>query len=85
VDDRESLVGMDYWIEELSERRLKDAMSVMLVANKCDIDDRQFSTEEGDQFASKHGIEYREVSAKTGEGVPELFEALIGSYVHRGV
>lgn len=48
VDDHDSLKGVEYWLEELSERRLKDAMSVIVVANKCDLGEaRLFTYEEG--------------------------------------
>jgi small GTP-binding protein len=45
---------------------------VLLVGTKCDLaDDREISTEEGQNFAADHGFGYVEVSAKTGEGVQE--------------
>lgn len=83
VDEYDTLKGLEYWIEELSERRLRDSMSIIVVANKCDLDDRQFSTEQGEEWASKHHVVYKEVSAKTGEGIKELFDTLIASYVQR--
>lgn len=44
----------------------------ILVGNKCDLN-REVSKEEAENIASKYGLNYFEVSAKTGFGVDELF------------
>ena len=44
----------------------------ILVGNKCDLN-REVSKEEAEKIASKYGINYFEVSAKTGFGVDDLF------------
>lgn len=36
----------------------------MLIANKCDVPDRQVTEDEGRQMAQSMGIEFFEVSAK---------------------
>jgi 50S ribosomal subunit-associated GTPase HflX len=59
----------------------------VLVANKIDVEDecnddscleepRKISKERGRALASKHGMDYYEVSAKSNEGVTEMFQDL---------
>jgi Ras-related protein Rab-5C len=52
----------------------------MLVGNKLDMEDsRKTSREMGERFAEEEGLLFTEASAKTGDGVEELFME-IGSY-----
>ena len=62
---------------QVSEHARRDVIK-MLVANKkdCPDDEKVVLQREGEALASKHDIEWREVSAKTGEGVSELFNEL---------
>jgi len=49
-----------------------------LVANKCDLNNqRQVNKFEGFNTANTLGISFKEVSAKTGEEVEELFESIV--------
>lgn len=49
-------------------------MIILLVANKCDLKlERQVSTEEGQAFAQRNNLLYFETSAKTGQGVEQVF------------
>merc|ERR1712061_809202 len=48
-------------------------MVVMLIGNKCDLERREVSYEEGAQFARDHGLIFRETSAKTAQNVEEAF------------
>jgi len=60
--------------------RVKDADSVpfVLVGNKCDLeDDREVTTEEGQQLADRLGVKFIETSAKTRHNVVEAFEMLV--------
>lgn len=50
-------------------------MTITLVANKVDLDDRRvITTEEAQEFAKSNGLLYVESSAKTGQGVDDAFE-----------
>ena len=73
-------------VETLIERihRVKDDESVpiVLVGNKCDLEDeRQVSTEEAQCVADKFGIPFLEVSAKTNHNVDKMFETIVSEIV----
>lgn len=49
-------------------------MLVVLVGNKADLEDqRQVQTEEGEAFAKRNELIFFETSAKTSQGVEEVF------------
>ena len=51
-------------------------MTIMIVGNKSDLDERrQVSTEEGERFAKENGLIFMETSAKTAHNVEESFVA----------
>eukprot|EP01094_Clydonella_sp_ATCC50884_P001204 TRINITY_DN1089_c3_g1_i1.p2 TRINITY_DN1089_c3_g1~~TRINITY_DN1089_c3_g1_i1.p2 ORF type:complete len:190 (-),score=79.11 TRINITY_DN1089_c3_g1_i1:178-747(-) len=60
--------------------RVKDAdkLPMMLVGNKCDLEDqRQVNPEEGQELAKKFGCQFKEASAKTRVNVEEAFYDLV--------
>ena len=62
VSDRKSFERIEYWLNEIKEN------------NKIDlINKRVISRDEAEKYAEKNNISYFEVSAKTGEGVAEMF------------
>jgi Ras-related protein Rab-5C len=67
------------WIREL-QRQADPSIVIALCGNKLDLDARrQVSQEEAKKYAQEEGLMWMETSAKTGEGVAEVFTA-IGSY-----
>jgi 50S ribosomal subunit-associated GTPase HflX len=44
---------------------------VLLIGNKTDRVDRKVRFEEANAVADEYGLEYRETSAKTGEGIED--------------
>ncbi|POY73054.1 putative Small monomeric GTPase [Rhodotorula taiwanensis] len=64
------------WIAEL-QRQADPGITVMLVGNKLDLaDQRQVSTEEAQKFADEEGLLFMEVSAKTAQGVKDVFDQI---------
>ena len=64
--------NLSSWLEELRETVDKN-MPIMLVGNKSDLAyDRTVRTEEGEQFANKHGLLFMECSAKTAHNVDKV-------------
>ena len=54
----------------------------MLIGSKLDLDaGRKIQYNEGKEFADKNGMQFYEVSAKTGENVEQAFDSLIKSIV----
>ncbi|OHT10740.1 small GTP-binding protein [Tritrichomonas foetus] len=71
----ESFKALDIWIQELEEKGPTN-MTLVLAGTKLDkVDDRRVSKEEAESYAAKNGLAfYMECSAKSGEGVVELFK-----------
>ena len=72
-----SLTKAQSWIKEL-QRQASPGIIIALAGNKTDLaeDDengRQVSYEEGKEYANETGALFFETSAKTGDGVQELF------------
>ena len=73
VTVKDSFTHTSHWVNETKDLKREDAIFV-LVGNKIDLDDkRQVSTKDGNAFANEKEFIFFEVSAKTGEGVQELF------------
>ena len=47
------------------------------MGNKCDLKNRQVSTDQGQQWATSHGILFQEASARENKNVYESFFAAI--------
>ncbi len=66
---------LDEWLDELRKAINKD-IPLVLVANKTDLPDRVVEPSEGRAFADERKMPYVESSAKTGEGIVDIFEEL---------
>uniref|UniRef100_A0A7S4JVG0 Small monomeric GTPase n=1 Tax=Paramoeba aestuarina TaxID=180227 RepID=A0A7S4JVG0_9EUKA len=71
-------------IKQIQKQEEKDP-TIILVGNKTDLEEeRQISYEEALEFAEKEEIPYIEVSAKSGDGVEDMYDSLIrGGAVNR--
>jgi small GTP-binding protein len=76
IAERETFDGIDFWMKSLRDNA--DAgILIFLVGNKVDLEaKRQIRTDEGAQKAAGCGVEFAEVSAKTGFGVGDLFASV---------
>jgi small GTP-binding protein len=73
---RETFTKLSAWVDEVTHHAPNGIKSIV-VANKLDLSPRAVTREEGRSFAeSMNAIAYLETSAKTGEGVKELFQAI---------
>jgi Ras-related protein Rab-2A len=82
VSRRRTFMLLEEWIDELKKAIGKE-IPLVLVANKTDLPDRVVEPKEGREFADSHGMPYIESSAKTGEGVIDIFEQLGTTLVKR--
>jgi Ras-related protein Rab-2A len=59
-------------------------MSIVLCANKVDLEDKRVITaEEGKEFATRHNLIYVETSAKSGVGVDDAFTGATQSILNK--
>ena len=75
VTRRRTFIVLQEWLEELHKALGKD-IPLILVANKTDLPDRVVEPSEGREFADSHNMPYVESSAKTGEGIIDIFDQL---------
>ena len=75
ITNESSFNSIDFWIKELKYKVENENMILCLVGNKCDVsqDDRKITTVRGKNFAEENNMIFYETSAKTGEGVKDLF------------
>ena len=82
VTRRRTFIVLEEWLNEL-EKAVGKKIPLVLVANKTDLPDRVVEPAEGKEFADKHNMPYLESSAKTGEGIVDIFEELAGILVEK--
>ena len=76
VTQQDSLESVNYWIEQMQKHTKPEKFVSALAGNKIDALDvkpRMVSREEVEAIADKNGMILCDTSAKTGEGVQELF------------
>merc|ERR1712093_751894 len=72
ISRRETFNHLARWLEE-ARQNANPNMVIMLIGNKCDLERREVSYEEGAQFARDHGLVFKETSAKTAQNVEDAF------------
>lgn len=86
VNDRESFMEVEYWMNVIKKRAPEDAC-IILIGNKIDVDHidtekekqigpRCVSYSEGERLARVYNARFFETSAKDGVNVTEAFDAL---------
>ena len=74
VCDRKSYERIGFWMDELKQNNEIEQLYIILVGNKIDVEEKRVVTrEEAEKYAEDNNINYIEVSAKTGEGILDLF------------
>ena len=73
VTDSKSFERVQQWKKELSASR-GDSIKIVICGNKVDLpSQRCVKREDGENLAKQYGAQYFEVSAKTGEGIDNMF------------
>merc|ERR1719247_2407850 len=72
VSRRDSFNHVSRWLNEAREYANPN-MVIMLIGNKCDLERREVSYEEGANFARENGLIFQETSAKTAQNVEKAF------------
>jgi small GTP-binding protein len=75
----ESFEHLDSWLEYMKPKA--EHCKYAAIGNKCDLDDpNKISPEAGNEWVERHNaLFYWEVSAKTGQGIREIFEKMAES------
>ena len=80
VSRKRTFIVLNEWLDEL-HKAVNKKIPLVLVANKTDLPDRVVEPIDGRQYADTQEMPYVESSAKTGEGIVDIFEQLARSLV----
>ena len=69
---RESFDAIKSWLGFVNQYTSKDQVKLVLVGNKSDLE-RKVKNEEGKKLAEKEGMLFFETSAKTADGIVDMF------------
>ena len=75
VTRRRSFAELQKWVAEADES-IGQRVPMVVVGNKIDLPDRAITPAEAKEWAESQGFLYMESSAKTGEGVADMFTVL---------
>jgi small GTP-binding protein len=78
VTSRASLEALAEFREEILRAKDADEVPVLVVGNKCDLEDqREVPEEDGRRLAATWGAGFTEASAKTRHNINEIFESIV--------
>jgi small GTP-binding protein len=73
ITSLDSFHHVQNWIEDIRNQSPKTVL-IILIGNKIDLEEKRVvSYDEGSEFAIRNGIIFAETSAKTGDGIEEIF------------
>ena len=75
ITDKNSFDNAKSWIKEIQEKARENCI-IILVGNKCDLDNRVISYDIANQYAEDNGIFYIETSAKNNINIENVFEII---------
>ena len=71
ISSKNSFDNIPNWINFI--KSIENNTTIILCGNKSDLQNREVKKEEGEEFALNEGIQFYEVSAKTGENIKNMF------------
>jgi small GTP-binding protein len=77
ITNRTSFENLDDWLASFRNAS-SDQAALFLLGNKSDLNEqRKVESNEGEDWATGHSCRYFETSARTGDGIPEVFKAVV--------
>ena len=76
VTDEASYDKIRDWMDQIISNTPKDTISLVLLGNKCDFEERAVTEEQGKKLGEEFKISYFETSPLTGQGIKEAFDQL---------
>jgi len=82
VTNRESFDNVRQWMQEI-DKFASESVNKLLVGNKCDLDSREITTEEGQELSKQFDVPFLEVSAKNSTNIEETFTKMSSDILDR--
>ena len=76
VTDEASYEKIKDWMDQILSNTQQEEIGLVLLGNKCDMEPRNVTEDQGKKMAEDLKISYFETSALTGQGIKEAFEQL---------
>ena len=76
ISERSSFDAINQWIESIKNVK-GDNFPVIMIGNKCDLEERDITQIEGELFANEHGFSFEETSCKEGINIEESVQDLV--------
>ena len=76
VSDRNSFDKIRDWMKQIQNNTQKENIAIVLLGNKCDVENRQVSQEECVEAAKEFNMKYFETSALKNINIKNSFEHL---------
>ncbi|XP_072178011.1 ras-related protein Rab-22A-like [Diadema setosum] len=76
ITEKKSFDDVEYWMNELRKKAPEDIL-IFVIGNKLDLESqRAVSRSSAEQYAKENDAVHLEASAKTGEGISEIFHEI---------
>ena len=75
ITSRLSFTNVSTWLKEINDNAPEEIQKI-LIGNKCDLNEREVTKEEGQKLAEENGMKFFETSAKNDINVKETFETI---------
>ncbi|KAJ3439536.1 ras-related protein rab-5c [Anaeramoeba flamelloides] len=72
ISDEQSFDRATYWVNQLQNQG-GEKSKIMLIGNKFDLNQKNVDSKMASEYADQNGLLFRETSAKTGLGIPDVF------------
>ena len=82
VSEKRSFDEINGWIESIKEAK-GDNFPIILIGNKCDLEKRVITKEEGEKLAKEQGFSFIETSCKEGINIKESVKILVDDIMKR--